>query len=272
MISRESFITNPSVIMMDENNVVVAPHRLLRPFIANYTFTTPQTMTEQLAVLPTASCTLVCAIGNNDIINRLRGVNTKQVIIGSYARQFDFLFLVEFHPGGFYPFIRADQNLLTDNSFPFEELSKDLNRQITEAYFMSSNLGILKCNLDKIFLSRLDNDTTNSTFDYALKKIIKSKGITRIKELTEDVYYSDKQLNRLFQKHIGTGVKTFSRIVRMKYAVDLLNNPRCISDLIEITGHYDYPHFIHDFKKLYGITPKEYMSKTSLFYNDLFKL
>lgn len=80
-------------------------------------------------------------------------------------------------------------------------------------------------------------------------------------ELADDVYYSEKQLNRLFQKYVGTGVKTFSHIVRMKRAVDLLSEPINISQLVETTGHYDYPHFIHDFRDIYGVTPKEYMSK-----------
>lgn len=258
--------------MKYETSLIVAPHVLLRPFIANYTFTSPRTMPEQQAVMPSVSSTLVYSIGNNSVINGLRGVNTKPTIIGSYARQFDFMFLIEFHSAGLYPFIKIDQNLLLDNSFSFEELSKPLNQQITDAYYISNDISTLKCMLDDIFLSSLDDITINSALIYAMKKIIETKGIIRAKELAGEVYYSEKQLNRLFQKHIGTGVKTFSRIVRMKHATDLLDSTISLSQLAEITGHYDPSHFVHDFKNIYGLTPGEYINNMSIFYNDPFKL
>jgi len=273
MISKESILTYQyPAIIRSENNLVVAPHVLLRPFIANYTFTSPRTMPEQQVVLPSVSSTLVYSIGNNGIINGLRGVNTKPTMIGNYARQFDFMFLIEFHSAGLYPFVKVEQNLLLNNSFSFEYLSKSLNRQIIDAYYVSSNISTLKCKLDDIFLSRLDDTAINSTFMYAMKKILESRGTIRTKELAGDVYYSEKQLNRLFQKYAGTGIKTFSRIVRMKHAADLLGGTISLSQLAEITGHYDPAHLVHDFKNVYGLTPGEYVAKMSLFYNDPFKL
>lgn len=68
-----------------------------------------------------------------------------------------------------------------------------------------------------------------------MKRIIERKGVVRVEKLADDVFYSEKQLNRLFQKYVGTGVKTFSRIVRMKRAVDLLNDSINMSRLVEIT-------------------------------------
>ncbi len=254
------------------NIIFVAPHELLRPYISNYTFTFPRTMLENQMVLPSASSTLVYAIGNGKVISGLRSVNTKPTTIGRYARQFDFMFLIEFHPAGLYPFLKINQNLLVDNVFAFEDMSKLLNQQITEAYYSSKNIDIMKHKLDRIFLSKLDDNVIHSAFVYAMKMIVESKGVIRIKALAQDVYYSEKQLNRLFQKYVGTGVKTFSRIVRMKRAVDLLNDSVNTASLFETTGHYDYSHFAHDFKALYGITPKEYISNMSLFYNDPFKL
>jgi len=107
---------------------------------------------------------------------------------------------------------------------------------------------------------------------YAMKKILESRGVIRTKELAGDVYYSEKQLNRWFRKYVGTGVKTFSRIVRMKHAADLLGSGISLSRLAELTGHYDPAHLVHDFKNVYGLTPGEYVDKMSLFYNDPFKL
>lgn len=273
MLTKESLCQYQySLHEIDKNSIIVAPHELLRPYIANYTFTNPSNMPEQQTVLPTISSTLVCATGNGGIINGLRGVNTKPTMIADYARQFDFMFLVEFHAAGLYPFIGIDQGHLTDNGFSLEALSSSLNQQITEAYYTSNDIHTLTNKLDSIFLSRITDVEINSTFLYAFKKVLENKGNIRVKELAKDVYYSEKQLNRLFMKYAGANVKMCSRIVRMKNAVDLLSTITDTGHLFELTGHYDYAHFIHDFTDIYEFTPKEYLSKMSLFYNDPFKL
>jgi len=258
--------------MRGDNSLIVAPHQLLRQFIANYTFTDPRTMPEQQTVLPSASSTLVYSVGYNRLIDGLRGVNTKPAQIADYARRFDFLFLIEFHPAGLYPFIKIDQNLLLNNAFSFEELSRPMNQEINEAYMASNDIDTLKHRLDRIFLSKLDSAAINPAITFSMNRIIASHGLLRSGELAGEVFYSEKQLNRLFHKQIGTGIKTFSRIVRMKHAADLLKHPIGISQLAEMTGHYDPSHFVRDFKDVYGITPMEYTRKMSIFYNDPFKL
>lgn len=258
---------------IDENSIVLSPHRLLRPYIANYTFTCPRTMDRGQMVLPTVSSTLVCAIeSSGSITNGLRGVNTKPTVIGSYARQFDFMFLIEFHTAGLYPFLSIDQDQVVNKVFSFEELSNSLNRQITEAYDASNDICMLRDKLDDLFLSRLGRIEINSTVRHAIKKVLACRGRIQVKDLAGEVYYSEKQLNRLFLKYAGTNAKTFTRIVRMKNAVHLLGSSMDMQNIFEQSGHYDYAHFIHDFKDIYGITPKEYTSKMSLFYNDPTKL
>lgn len=273
MIDEKSLETyHAYAIHRDANNLIIAPHKSLRPYISNYTFTKPKSMPKQQTILPSVSNTLVYSIGNNNIVNGLRGVNTKPTMIGSFASQFDFMFLIEFQAGGLYPFIKVDQNLLLDHSYSFENISKLLNKQIIEAYDMSSSISDLTDRLDTIFLSCLDITAINPALSHGMKIVQASNGLIRSKDLAREVFYSEKQLNRLFQRNIGTSVKSFSRIVRMKYAIDLLNQHISLSQLPEITGHYDLSHFIHDFQNVYGLTPTEYINKMSLFYNDPFKL
>lgn len=272
MTTNDIISYNQPALFKNEHALVIAPHKLLYPFIANYTFTVPKTMSEQQTILPSASSTLVYSITNNEIVNGLRGVNTKPVIIGSFAKQFEFMFLIEFHAGGLYPFIKVDQHLLKDNSYSFESLSKILNQKIIEAYFLSNNIDALKDRLDMIFLSHLDATLVNTPVTHTMKMIRKSKGLMQVKDLANEVFYSEKHLNRLFQRTIGTGIKTFSRIIRINHATHLLEHPTTLSQLAEHSGYYDTAHFAHDFKATYGITPAAYVQRMSLFYNDPFKL
>lgn len=271
MLNKEN-IYQCSFPKINGNMIVLPPHRLLRPYIANYTFTDPSTMHPQQTILPTISSTLVCTFKNGQFTAGLRGVNTKPTMIADYARQFDFMFLIEFHSAGLYPFLNIDQHHLADNGFLFADLNQSLTEQIAEAYFIAKNIPDLTNKLDSIFLAAIHDTEPNPAFRIAFEKILESNGAIHVKDLARQTYYSEKQLNRLFMKYVGTKVKTCSRIVRMKNAVELLQSSPHIALLFEQTGHHDYPHFVHDFTALYGLTPKEYLAKMSLFYNDPYKL
>lgn len=54
MLNKES-IYQSSLPKVDENSIIVAPHQLLRPYIATYMFTNPSTMPDQQTILPTIS-------------------------------------------------------------------------------------------------------------------------------------------------------------------------------------------------------------------------
>ena len=176
-------------------------------------------------------------------------------MIADYARQFDFMFLVEFHAAGLYPFLQIDQNYLADDGFLFNDLNRSLSQQIAEGYFTAKDILSLTNKLDHIFLTHLTNKQINPTFSIAFEKLLKCKGDIRVKDLASETYYSEKQLNRLFMKYAGAQIKTCSRISR----------------LFEQTGHYDDAHFLRDFSDIYGITPKKYLENMSVFYNDPYK-
>ncbi|MDT2599197.1 helix-turn-helix domain-containing protein [Enterococcus hulanensis] len=271
MLNKES-ITKSSLPKVRQDYIVVAPHQLLRPYIANYTFTNPSTMSDQQTILPTISTTLVCTFQDGQFTAGLRGVNTRPTMIANYARQFDFMFLVEFHAAGLFPFLQIDQHQLTDDGFLVDELDQILHQQIAEAYYTAADIPSLTEKLDRIFLARRNPLAINPTFSLAFEKIIECNGNIRMKDLANATYYSEKHLNRLFMKYAGAKMKTCSRIIRLKNAADLLNAHQPVSLLFEQTGHHDYAHFIRDFKNIYGITPKEYLEKMSIFYNDPYKL
>ncbi|MBO0452756.1 AraC family transcriptional regulator [Candidatus Enterococcus murrayae] len=271
MLNKNSIYQCP-LPKINQNNIVIAPHHLLRPYIANYTFTNPSNMSVQQTILPTISTSLICTFQNGQFTAGLRGVNTRPVEIADYARQFDFMFLVEFHAAGLYPFIQIDQKLLANEGFLFEDLDPLLYRQIAEAYYTANDILALTDKLDAIFLAQIHTVKINPNFLIAFNRLLGCNGAIRVKDLANETYYSEKHLNRLFLKYAGAKIKTCSRIIRLKKATDLLSASTPASLLFEQTGHHDYAHFIRDFTDIYDIAPKEYLEKMSIFYNDPYKL
>lgn len=251
------------------------PHPLLSPYIANYTIScpSPQTMPSDYTVLPTASASLVYAVDGTDITGGLRGVNSRATTVGAYANRFDLLVIIEFHPAGLYPFLRIPQAELLDMSFAFDALDAALDRQVKEALLRAPDVASLVQALDSILIHSLQAAALPPALTDAMACIARSGGDIRAKAVAQAVFYSEKHVGRLFQQHIGTGIKTFSRIVRVNRALHLLQAaPHNLASVAQHGGYFDQAHFIRDFQALCGVSPQAYLRQMSIFYNDIFKM
>lgn len=233
----------------------------------------PQTMPDEYTILPTASSTLIISVNTDSIISGLRGVNTKACNVGAHANKMKLLLLIEFHPGGLYPFIQIDQFELFDSSFMLDELDKTLTQTLENELMKSERIEALVEALDRIFVARLTDCHTGKGISAIMHNIVKRHGNINTQELSSEFCYSEKQIRRLFLHHVGTSPKMFSRIVRANYALRLMQKkPTHLTDVAVQAGFFDQPHFIHDFKMICGLTPQEYRRNMSVFYNDQFKM
>ena len=262
-------------LMRSESFLYLRPHPALRPYLSHYTITFPQrnAQTQQYTIMPTASSTMVFSVGGGEIVSGLRGVNTKACHVGAFANQFHMLLLVEFHPGGLYPFLPVEQDLLLDSGLALDDLNQQLDGDIRQILDASADVAPLIAGLNALFLTRLEGFGQIPALQEALFTILAAKGQMESHELSRRLHYSQKQLHRLFQRHIGTGIKTFSRIVRTNHALRLMD--AASPSLLQIahqSGYFDQPHFIRDFKAICGVSPGEYLKNKSIFYNETFKL
>jgi len=93
------------------------------------------------------------------------------------------------------------------------------------------------------------------------------------KNITSNISLSDKQcsefgisarhLRRLTQLHLGLLPRDFARILRFQHTLQVMS---AVSYKAAWTDHYyDQPHFIHEFKRLSGLTPTEFKSLSVLY-------
>ncbi|WP_448564967.1 helix-turn-helix domain-containing protein [Thalassotalea ganghwensis] len=76
---------------------------------------------------------------------------------------------------------------------------------------------------------------------------------------------SSRQLRRLSQLYLGVSPRDFARVIRFQRAIKLL---RTAPDKISCYGpYYDQSHYIKEFKRLSGMTPKNFW-KMSVLYNS----
>ncbi|MFD2114649.1 response regulator [Paenibacillus yanchengensis] len=68
-------------------------------------------------------------------------------------------------------------------------------------------------------------------------------------------------LSQIFKQSIGISFSQYLIETRMEKAKQLLSDPHCKAyEIPEHIGYTDYPHFSKTFKKLYGISPREFRS------------
>jgi len=109
----------------------------------------------------------------------------------------------------------------------------------------------------KEFISGITQHKTPNMFT-ALFNTLSENAPFNTKELYQRLNFSPRQCQRLFAKHYGITPKMALSIVRFQKCMEILTSPQARpADILNITGYYDQPHFIKDFKRNIGITPLE---------------
>ncbi|MGN6395837.1 MAG: DUF6597 domain-containing transcriptional factor [Mucilaginibacter sp.] len=91
-----------------------------------------------------------------------------------------------------------------------------------------------------------------------------TKGTITVKELSEKVFWSSRQINRYFNEQFGISLKAYCNILRFRASLEHIANGRLFPE----ENFFDQNHFIKEVKKFSGVVPKE-LSKNE---NDRFIL
>ncbi len=80
-----------------------------------------------------------------------------------------------------------------------------------------------------------------------------------LSEIAKNVYLSEQYLSELFKRETGKTITDYIREYKIEMAKVFMNDTRYkITDIAEKVGYSDARHFSKIFKKLVGVTPKEY--------------
>ncbi len=83
--------------------------------------------------------------------------------------------------------------------------------------------------------------------------IYSSNGSLPVKELSEKVFWSSRQINRYFNEHFGISLKAYCNILRFKTSLHDIKGGNLFPNL----DFADQTHFIKEVKKFSGVAPRE---------------
>ena len=92
--------------------------------------------------------------------------------------------------------------------------------------------------------------------------IYEADGEISIKELSEKVFWSARQINQYFNQQFGLSLKKYCNILRFQASLSYIKQGKLFPQL----NYFDQSHFIKEIKRLSGASPKELLkNKNSRF-------
>lgn len=155
-------------------------------------------------------------------------------------------------PGAFHQLTGLPASSAMDRFLPFEHVYASFDQQT----FFSLPFDQAKTYLARYLAGVTSNirpDTMTTLFHELTENPVSSAA-----ELYRQLNFSPRQCQRLFEKHYGITPKLALSILRFQKCLKQLTSAEAASGkILPIDGYYDQAHFIKDFKRNLGITPRE---------------
>ena len=264
-----------SILAHTPTHLYIAPHPLLRPYIAHYTFCAqgaqPKShLPEKLTLIPDASGCVVFSYDGRALSGCFWGPTTKTVVVFGDAENIPLRFFIEFLPGGANRLLGLNLKDFTDRREPLDLVCPSLSIGIKNAVEQSQRVAYLSNAIDTLLLTALAEMPGNPR---PLSPILKHVSCqSTVSTAAEKIGYSERHLQRLITEALGMRYKTFTRLTRINLAMQRMEkDPVAFTKLAHALGYYDQSHFNHDFKAVCGISPTKYYAHMSDFYNESYK-
>ena len=191
----------------------------------------------------------------------LAGIQSGPVHVESYGDSE--MIVIQFNTLGAHLFVEQPLHSFTDQYIPldciYSELAEDTWQQLMEAESIDQKFHVAQSFLSSVFKNK-------EYHKYQLLKHIanqiQSPDAHSISSICRENNISRKHLNNLFKTYIGISPKMLSSFHRLQSALQTLSQsrPARLNQIAYELEYFDQSHFNHDFKRLTGLKPTEYLN------------
>jgi AraC-like DNA-binding protein len=171
------------------------------------------------------------------------------------------LFGIRFYSHRIRNFIRYPISELTGRQIFLEDVlgreAQSFDNEVRASQGIPDAIKCAELRLRKVLL-RNEYDI-DSLLEPSMRFILECQGLISIQELARTLCYSERHVRRVFNKELGISPKVFLDIIRFQSLLQELNKskPADFTKLALKYEYYDQSHFIHCFKRLYGLAPNQ---------------
>jgi AraC-like DNA-binding protein len=173
------------------------------------------------------------------------------------------LFSITFQPHGMMMFFDLPLSELNNRNVPLQFIIKEETNKLEDTISGAASFEEKIILAEEFLMKRLSVIRQNYEFERissCMNLITRSRGVSGIDELASEACLSRKQLERVFSEGIGATPRQFLKIVRFQNAIyHKAHNQGCsFTSLAYNCGYYDQSHMNNEFRKMSGLTPREF--------------
>ena len=224
----------------------VIPEDYLLNFVKCFWTSETLTKSAEYTILPDGFFDLIVVIKSGHISTiKLTGIWTNPIDIESQTNST--IFAVRFKPIAAELFEGINFKSILNSS-----IKLDLD------FWEISDLTLTNFNLfckyiEKHLIKLIERNKSINNVKINLFNEIFKKEIFCVQELSEKIFWTNRQINRYFNMTLGLSLKEYLNIIRCNRTFkDIANNK-----LMPQRNFYDQSHYIKDIKRYTGVTPKE---------------
>lgn len=204
-------------------------------------------------VIPSAYTNFTCMPGGA----RITGVSTglyRYTVQGSGV-----IFGIMFKPGGFHPFYNSNLSHITDTFIPASRVFEQADDQFNERVLSASDSFGLQMMM-KLLTEKNPTHDSNVELVNSIISRAQADASLSVAQLAQDFSMNQRTLQKLFSQYVGVGLKWIilrDRLQKATLIAETNHNPKWVEIANEL-GYNDQAHFINDFKRITGVTPRQY--------------
>ena len=200
--------------------------------------------------------------------NELPYIEPKTVICGQQTSYYDLalagktgMIFIVFKPFGAGVFFKVPMNEIENGNVALEYIIKnealEIEDKLQKAKSIHQRIKLIE---DFLLKKLIQNYKDHEQISAMFKTINDHEGQISISTLADVSCLSIKQFERKFSEFVGLTPKKYLRIVRFQNVLQKKKN-NCHKSYTSLSfdcGYYDQAHFIHDFKTITDLSPKEF--------------
>jgi AraC-like DNA-binding protein len=172
--------------------------------------------------------------------------------------------LTRFTESGARAFLREPLDLLFDTSMSMDQLfSRSEVGQIEDQLAEAKQHRDRILTLQGFLLGHLRREPPDPLVSAVVAKIKQANGDLRIGLLAPQSGLSQSALERRFRKTVGTSLRKFASIVRLRHIIRLQKLTGNWTEIAMAAGYFDQAHFIRDFKLFTSQAPHAFFQQSS---------
>jgi AraC-like DNA-binding protein len=202
--------------------------------------------------------------------NQLTGIiQPKSFIYGQITHYNDLrsigdlgMLVVVLQPYGIFNLLNITASEMNNSLIPLPDLFGREALALEDKVLNANHLSQIIHSVEQFLLTKgVPVKDKDPVFVESLQLIYQHKGTLTIEELLKKIPVTERQLERKYNKYIGTGPKKFSDIIKFQHFLKVLQRHRSdrkMTDAVYDCGYYDQSHLNNYFKKTTGLTPWQY--------------